>query len=185
MAGYSRRQAAQLVVVDGWKQAWLVPPATSGTVRMVFEPQGVFSVSIVLGLVLAACLGLAALVTLALWLRRRGPTLASTEPPEVYQPDLPDRVRQVGLVAGLAVLVVVSVPLAVGAVAGFFARRAGTVVVAAGCVVGVLAAALVAIWGDDAVVVPPTLSDVVVAVVVGSVCGAVLGRRAERGGGPS
>ena len=52
------------VLVDGWKQGWQVPGGTSGAVHLVFEPQGTFVVSIVVGLVLAALLMLGAVATL-------------------------------------------------------------------------------------------------------------------------
>jgi arabinofuranan 3-O-arabinosyltransferase len=173
------------VVVDGWKQAWLVPAASAGTVHLVFEPQGAFRSSIVVGLVLAGLLGLAALVTLALWLRRRNPDFAvpGTDEGGPGRPDSSPRLRRAGLLVGVVVLVAVSVPLAIGTTAGYLARRAHAVVVAAGCVAGALAAALVAIGSADAIVVAPTLSDAIVALLVGGVCGAVLGGREDSEGG--
>ena len=79
-------------------------------------------------------------------------------------------------VAAVALLAVVSLPLAAGAVLGWVTRKQPLHVVT-GAAAGALGfAALIALSGAGSVVVPPVGSDVVVAVVVGVVCGRAMVR---------
>ena len=82
--------------------------------------------------------------------------------------------RRTGMVAGAAVLALVSIPLSLGAVLGFLTRRAGFALLSLVCAAALLAAAVIAISGTSSVVVPPGVSDVIVALVVGVVAGRVL-----------
>ena len=54
------------VRVDGWRQAWLLPPGAGGTVTMSFAPQSSYVAGLAGGLV-----GVLLLIALAVWPRRR------------------------------------------------------------------------------------------------------------------
>ena len=54
------------VRVDGWRQAWLLPPGAGGTVTMSFAPQAAYAAGLAGGLV-----GVLVLIALAVWPRRR------------------------------------------------------------------------------------------------------------------
>ncbi|MEU6259431.1 alpha-(1-_3)-arabinofuranosyltransferase family protein [Streptomyces sp. NPDC047043] len=90
------------VRLDGWQQAWLIPADHSGTVRMEYEPAGLYEAGLAGGAV-----GVAALVALALAGRRRTvPTSAGdTEVP-------PTPGLLLGTVALTAVMALVAGPLA-------------------------------------------------------------------------
>lgn len=168
------------IVIDGWKQAWMVPAGSSGPVLLHFEPQRVFKVSIVGGLVLAGVIVAAALVLLVL--ARVRPRRRAVDGPagegSRATPVNPTRRRASGVV-GVVVLGLLSVPLAAGSVAGFFLRRSGPLVLPAVCGLGLAAAAVVAAWGTGTIVVPPPLADVITAAVIGAVVGAVVGAGPE------
>jgi arabinofuranan 3-O-arabinosyltransferase len=175
------------VVVDGWRQGWQVPGGTSGEVHLEFAPQRGFVASIVIGLVLAALLQLVAVLTLmtAGLGARFQPAPANgahaAEPPTAAMAGA----LRWGL-AGLSVvfLAAVSVPLAVGAVGGYVLRRSWPAWSPAVVGVGLAAAVVVTIAGAGTPVKPSSTSDVIVALLVGSICGAVLGRRDAGGREP-
>ncbi len=176
-------------VVDGWKQAWDVPAGSSGEVQMVFEPQSRFVISIVAGLALAALLGLAALVTLVLARQGAWAMAGPSAAPSLEGLDAASfstlgprhrRLTLVGVIAAGAVLAVVSVPLAIGAAVGFVLRRAGSSPLVATVVIGLTAAVLVVLTGDGTAIRPSATSDILVALVVGSICGTTLRRTDDR-----
>ena len=184
------------VLVDGWKQGWQVPGGSSGAVHLVFEPQGVFAVSIVVGLVLAALLMLGAVATLTVpRLRAWGtpdPAPATglaglkVEPTTAVRADARTKVvRWTVLGISAMVLAVVSLPLAAGAAAGYLLGRSTSPWSAVAVGLGLVAAVLATITGDGTPVRPSDTSDVLVALLVGSICGAVLGRHEEGGSEPS
>ncbi|WP_210503836.1 alpha-(1-_3)-arabinofuranosyltransferase domain-containing protein [Nocardioides xinjiangensis] len=159
------------VVLDGWRQGFVVPAGTTGVVVMDYAPQTPFRVALVGGLVLV---GLLLLLAVALLARGTG-RLRDASP--TVEPAAPAG-RPVGPWAqlpALAVLGLLSLPLALGALAGRLTRHHSDVRVAAACV-GALAFAAVIALSTSAVVVPPVGSDVVAALTVGAVCGRVLAR---------
>jgi hypothetical protein len=83
------------------------------------------------------------------------------------------------------VLAVVSLPLAAGAAAGYLLGRSTSPWSAVAVGLGLVAAVLATITGDGTPVRPSDTSDVLVALLVGSICGAVLGRHEEGGSEPS
>ncbi len=95
------------VRADGWAQAWVVPAGSSGVVRMSFEPQGPFQVSLLLGALLAMTLLAVAVVTRG---GPPGPVLAETRLPALGR--------------ALTVAAVVAVGGGVGAVASGLALAA-------------------------------------------------------------
>ena len=173
------------VVIDGWKQAWHVPAGTSGDVKMEFSPQGPFRLGIVLGLVIAGLLSAAALYTLMLarrrpWGRHRRGVAPQGSPRETTWP--PRGFHRFGMVAGAGILALVSIPLSLGAVLGVFTRRASFAALSLACAASLMAAAVIAITDTSSVVLPPRISDVIVALVVGAVAGRVLSTRDQQGG---
>jgi arabinofuranan 3-O-arabinosyltransferase len=183
------------VLVDGWKQGWQVPGGTSGAVRLVFEPQGVFAASIVAGLVLALLLMLGAIATLTIpRLTARGtpgPVPATGPDGLAVRPSTgvraeprSDVVRRTALGIAVLLLAIVSLPLAAGAVAGYLLKRSTSSWSAAAVGLALAAAVLATITGDGTAVRPSGTSDVIVALLVGSICGAVLGRHDEGGSEP-
>jgi arabinofuranan 3-O-arabinosyltransferase len=180
------------VVLDGWRQGFVVPAGTTGVVALDYAPQVPFRLALVGGLGLVAVLLLLAVCLLAVGLpARRGGRARAGEHATADGPgagdastgDAPSARRGTRLwsyVPALAVLAVVSFPLAVGALAGWLTRdrpdlRLGDARLGAACV-GALVFAGVAALSTSAVVVPPVGSDVVVALAVGAVCGRVLAR---------
>lgn len=158
------------VVVDGWKQGWRIPAGTDGEVRLVYVPQTAFVVSLVVGLGLAGLVVLAAVVLLLR--RRRGRAWAGTPlPPRATSTWTPGPWWSL---AGLVGLALVSLPLALGAVAGRLTCGVRAPVVVAAGAVGVTAAALLAAAGSTPVS-PPVGSDLVTALVLGALVGRVLG----------
>ncbi|MET0523484.1 MAG: alpha-(1-_3)-arabinofuranosyltransferase family protein [Nocardioides sp.] len=156
------------VVVDGWKQGWRIPAGSAGEVTLVFTPQSSFEAGIIIGLVLAALLNLAAIVTLVLYRRRSRrrraiPTRAPGTGP-----------RRLLVIAGSGVLALVSLPLAVGALAGYAARRRSIGELSAVCASFLLVAAAVSLVDVASVITPPSAADVITAAVVGLVAGRVL-----------
>ncbi|MFC7497479.1 MULTISPECIES: alpha-(1-_3)-arabinofuranosyltransferase domain-containing protein [unclassified Nocardioides] len=168
------------VAIDGWKQGWRIPAGTAGKVTLAYTPQASFQWGIVIGLGLAALLSVAALVTLVVsggrWSRRRrGTRVAAAGHPGPGAVDAtafgPNRLV---VVVGAGALALVSLPLCVGAVAGFAARRLPLVALSAACATGLLVAAAAAIVDVGGAVTPPVVANVVTAVVVGLVAGRVL-----------
>ncbi|MDC0773533.1 alpha-(1-_3)-arabinofuranosyltransferase domain-containing protein, partial [Streptomyces sp. HD] len=102
------------VRLDGWQQAWLIPAGQSGTVRMVYEPAGLYR-----GALIGGAVGVAALVALALVRRRPS---SSTTAGDRGVPPQPGPV--LGTVALTAVVALVAGPLAlVVPVLALVARR--------------------------------------------------------------
>lgn len=157
------------VVVDGWKQAWRVPAGSEGEVTLVFAPQSSFRAGIVIGLGLVALLTVAAITTYVL--HRRRPTRRPAMPPPAGGTGV---VHPILVAAGAGVLALVSFPLAVGAVAGYLARRRSIAEVSAVCASLLLAAVVVSLVNVASIITPPSQADVVTAVVVGLVAGRVL-----------
>jgi len=158
------------VRVDGWKQGWLVPAGTTGTVTLTFTPQGRYLASLVTGLALAGLLLLAALVLLLRPIHGRRAIPAAISP---GHPGLPWTVGLIGLGLTLGGAV-----LAAGMVAGAVRRRqapiAGLLLVAAAGALG--AAAATQTWLN--------VSDALCAAGVGAFAGSLLGtgqRLRERG----
>ena len=172
------------VVVDGWKQGWLVPAGTDGPVRLSYAPQTTFVVSIVAGLVLAGLVVLAALFLLVgahrVRRRRPGPWHEGSEDRAVPPAEggaagpTPDRGRRAAGLVGLVTLALVSLPLALGAIVGRVTRAAPTPLVAAAGLV-LLGLAGVLVFSGSSAITPPVTSDVLTALVVGALAGRVLG----------
>ncbi|WP_308645392.1 alpha-(1-_3)-arabinofuranosyltransferase family protein [Nocardioides cavernae] len=163
------------VVLDGWRQGYVVPAGTDGVVELDYAPQGPFEVSLVAGLGAAAALLLLALVLLV---RGVGTTSPARRPPAA--PPRPTgavavRWRHAARGVGAVALAAISVPLAAGALVGWLTRHASDLQVWAAGTAALAFSAVVAL-SASAVVVPPVGSDVVVALVVGVVCGRVLAR---------
>lgn len=103
------------VEVDGWMQGWRVPADVSGTVELRYEPQRPYLIGLVGGLVLALLVVLSAGWAVLRPGRRREVRRL------VARPDRPWRTgATVVLLLGLTVL---SVPVAVGALAGLVLMR--------------------------------------------------------------
>jgi arabinofuranan 3-O-arabinosyltransferase len=170
------------VVLDGWRQGFVVPAGTRGVVSLDYAPQVPFRLALVGGLGLVGMLLLLAVGLLAL---RSGRTRAAgdgtvDDPVPVDAPYGWRDIRTWSRVPALAVLALLSLPLAVGAFVGWLTQRGQDVRVdddrfAAACVGAFAFAAAIAL-STSAVVVPPVGSDVVVALAVGAVCGRVLVR---------
>ncbi len=177
------------VVLDGWKQGWRLPAGSHGDVTMEFTPQGTFVAGVIVGLLLALLLNVLAVATFVRHrLRLRGSR--STDDATMLLPGSGTigsgwRPRWLGLAAGAVVLTFVSVPLCLGAAVGLATRRATFAVLSAAGVALLLVAALAAIADPGSVVIPPAISDVLVAFVVGGVAGRVWAERDQlEGGGP-
>ncbi|NPD06389.1 DUF3367 domain-containing protein [Nocardioides sp. zg-1308] len=164
------------VVLDGWRQGFVLPAGATGVVELDYGPQVPFRVSLVGGLVLV---GLLLLLSGFLLVRRVGRAPAPAADEEAGDPGGPARRSSRGwqLVQLPAVLVVgiVSLPLAVGALVAWATRHHPLHLVSAACAAALAFAGLMAVSASE-VVVPPVGSDVVVALVVGVVCGRVLVR---------
>lgn len=160
------------VALDGWRQGFVVPADTAGVVAIDFAPQGLFRLALVGGLVVVGILLLLALALLV-----RGTGRRDADPThDVGQTGAPSPgARGWTRIPAAVVLALVSLPLAVGALIGWLTRDRDDQRVAAACV-GALAFAAVIAVSASAVVVPPVVSDVVVALAVGVVCGRVLAR---------
>ena len=173
----------ETVVIDGWKQGWLLPAGTSGEVTLEFAPQTTFRTGILVGGALAVLLNVAAAVTFVLFLlnrrrRRAAGDLAAPEPAEEMKTaPAGSRVGRAGLVAGAVLMAVVSVPLCLGALAGYATRRSAFIALSAAVAVALLVAALAAVVDPGSVVTPPVGANVLAALVVGLVAGRVLGER--------
>jgi arabinofuranan 3-O-arabinosyltransferase len=158
-------QVLQPLRVDGWRQAWVVPPATSGTAELVFAPDTSYRRALAVG-------GAAALVLLALVLTpaRRHPTAArrARRPVRI--------VLRVTIAAGTGLLALglaggLSAALATVLLAGSDARRRWWVAAA-----GVLAAttsAVLAPW--PAGTTWPSSVQTLTAVVISAASGLVVG----------
>ncbi|GCD95038.1 alpha-(1-_3)-arabinofuranosyltransferase domain-containing protein [Embleya hyalina] len=91
------------VRIDGWQQGWLVPAGAAGTVRLDYEPGGIYR-----GALIGGAVALAALLALAL-IRRRGELPAGDAESRV-EPPAPGSIQ--GVVAPTAVIVLIAGPLA-------------------------------------------------------------------------
>jgi arabinofuranan 3-O-arabinosyltransferase len=159
------------VVLDGWRQGFVVPDGTAGVVVMDFAPQALFRFALVGGLVVAGILMLLALALAVRGTGRREDLVHDAAETGAA----PSGARAWTQVPAGVVLVLVSLPLAVGALIGWLTRDRGDLRVAAACVGALVFAGVIAV-SASAVVVPPVVSDVVVALAVGAVCGRVLAR---------
>lgn len=168
------------VVLEGWQQGFVMPAGANGEVLLTYVPQDGFRAGLLGGLALAGILQGLAVVLLLLRRRRRGPALSHGDPasaaPLISGPRSGARrapVRAVLEVVSVLVLGVISVPLAVGAGVGRLTARRRSGPVAVICATVLVLAALVAVVASS-VVVPPVGADILVALVVGVVCGRVL-----------
>ncbi|WP_439679460.1 alpha-(1-_3)-arabinofuranosyltransferase domain-containing protein [Embleya sp. MST-111070] len=91
------------VRIDGWQQGWLVPAGAAGTVRLDYEPGGIYR-----GGLIGGAVALAALLALA-FIRRRGELPVGASESRV-EPPAPGSI--LGVVALTAVIVLVAGPLA-------------------------------------------------------------------------
>lgn len=157
------------VALDGWRQGFVVPAGTSGLVTLDYAPQTPFRVALVGGLGLVAVL----LLLAAALLRRTGRTQPEDPLPADDVVGDGSSTRRWMVAPALALLALVSLPLALGAVAGGLTWRRPDGQVAAVCVGALVFASLIAL-STSAVVIPPVGSDVVVALAVGVVCARVL-----------
>jgi arabinofuranan 3-O-arabinosyltransferase len=164
------------VVLDGWRQGFVLPAGTSGVVELDYGPQAPFRAALQGGLVLV---GLLLLLAVLLLVRSAGRSAAmptgDASVATVGDSRRSTRVKQLAQLPAVLVLGLVSLPLAVGALVAWATRHRSIAEVSAACA-GALAFAGVMALSASAVVVPPVGSDVVVALVVGVVCGRVLVR---------
>ena len=125
------------VTVDGWQQAWVVPAGDGGTVDLAFTPDRGYRAALVIGAALAVLLLAVALLAWERPRRRPVPETTSRVP-----------VALVGAVAlaGVAGGPVALAGVAAGTVAVLLGRRSWVAV----AVVGLGAAALLAVLTDDA-----------------------------------
>lgn len=177
------------VLVDGWKQGFVVPASSTGRVALHYAPQGPFVAGIVTGGLLAALLVVASVL---LWRRRLEvpAPAAAPQPRSVGRPLLRGRGRAGLGAVGALVLAVVSLPLAVGALTGAVAasrgpgsRLSGRVVRWAPVLGGVAFAGAVALTLvlADSVLDPPETAEVLVAWAVGLAVGLLVVPRSGRG----
>lgn len=162
------------VVLDGWRQGFVLPAGTTGVAELQYKPQAEFRVALVGGLILAALLVVLAMLLLLAQARRDGRQDSVLGPVILAAAEG----RPLGKAAQLVILLalaVVSLPLAVGALVGRLTRGRDDRPVSTACTTALVCAAVVAVAGSS-VVVPPVGSDVLVALVVGLVCGRVLTR---------
>ena len=166
------------VVVDGWKQAWRIPAGSTGEVTLSFTPQSSFLNGIVFGLVLAALLNVAALVMLVVYRRRTIRHRATRHRPGATLAPGPHRVV---VAVGSGVLALVSLPLALGALGGYVARRRSIAEMSAVCASLLVVAAAISMVDVATIITPPPAADVITAAVVGLVAGRVFfgGARTE------
>ncbi len=164
------------VVLDGWRQGFVLPAGTSGVVELDYGPQAPFRAALQGGLLLV---GMLLLLAVLLLVRNAGRPAAmptgDASVATVGDSRRSTRVKQLAQLPAVLVLGVVSLPLAVGALVAWATRHRSIAEVSAACA-GALAFAGVMALSASAVVVPPVGSDVVVALVVGVVCGRVLVR---------
>ncbi|WP_191280319.1 alpha-(1-_3)-arabinofuranosyltransferase domain-containing protein [Nocardioides flavus (ex Wang et al. 2016)] len=175
------------VVLDGWRQGFVVPAGTRGVVSLDYAPQVPFRVALLGGLgVVALLLLLAVGLVVGRVGRLRGEDPAAGEPAaqDASTGTHTDRptpgwrdLRSWSQAPALVVLALVSLPLALGALGGWISSRrpdAGLVDVRLGAAcLGAFAFSGAIALSTSAVVVPPVGSDVVVALAVGAVCGRV------------
>ncbi|KAB1140993.1 DUF3367 domain-containing protein [Streptomyces luteolifulvus] len=95
------------VRLDGWQQAWLIPAGSSGTVRLEYEPTGLYRAGLAGGAV-----GVAALAVLAFLGRRRAVQGAHALDDRTNTAVAPAPGRVLGTVALTAVVAVAAGPLA-------------------------------------------------------------------------
>jgi arabinofuranan 3-O-arabinosyltransferase len=93
-AGWQAVTAAGRVLrpvrLDGWKQAWLLPAGTAGTVTLTYQPAGVYRASIAGGL---AILAVVAFLALGRWPRRRAQGREPAGPDAPPRPDAGQKAR--------------------------------------------------------------------------------------------
>ena len=161
------------VVLEGWRQGFVLPAGTTGVAELEYAPQAGFRVALVAGLVLAAALVVLAVFLLLAQARGGGRQERVPDPVPVEHAAQrpPGRAAQLVILLGLAV---VSLPLAAGAALGRLTRDRDVLHVTTVCTGALVLAAVVALWGSS--VVPPAGSDVLAALAVGLVCGRVLSR---------
>jgi arabinofuranan 3-O-arabinosyltransferase len=157
------------VVLDGWRQGFVVPSGTVGVADLVYEPQQAFRAALVGGVIVAAGLMLLALFLL---LARPGRS-SGTLPAPLSAASLEHRPAAWTALLAVAALALVSLPLAAGAAAGRLVATGRVGLIGLAATLASMIAAVVAV-SQMAVVVPPTGADVLVAIAVGAVCGRVL-----------
>ena len=154
----------------------MLPAGTSGVVELDYGPQAPFRAALQGGLLLV---GMLLLLAVLLLVRNAGRPAAmptgDASVATVGDSRRSTRVKQLAQLPAVLVLGLVSLPLAVGALVAWATRHRSIAEVSAACA-GALAFAGVMALSASAVVVPPVGSDVVVALVVGVVCGRVLVR---------
>lgn len=163
------------VVLDGWRQGYVVPAGTDGVVEIDYAPQRPFQLSIIVGLLVAGALLVLALLLLVRGVGRESPVRRPTAALTRTDGTVVRRSRRAARVLAAVGLAAVSVPLAAGALVGWLTRHATDLQVWAAGTAALVFSAVVAL-SASAVVVPPVGSDVVVALGVGVVCGRVLAR---------
>ena len=140
------------VRVDGWQQAWVLPPGRGGQVTLEFAPDRTYQVGL-----LAGALAVVLLLVTALLPRRRGPTAltpppgpATTAPPDTASGIAQPSQRGVAL-TGLVLLALLGVLGGVLPVAAFLVcvlmRKAGRALLPMVALGGLTAATLVAVTG--------------------------------------
>jgi arabinofuranan 3-O-arabinosyltransferase len=148
--------------VDGWQQAYVVPPGTAGTVHLVFAPGRLYRAGLAAGAAAVLLLLLAALV----------PGGTEGPPPPLYRRRRTGVALAAGLTLALALIGGGVGLLAVAAVVAvaWAARRFRRVLLGALAGTAVLSAALVGLWaGTSAEPATQALMLVALAAVVGSV----------------
>ncbi|WP_224273969.1 alpha-(1-_3)-arabinofuranosyltransferase domain-containing protein [Nocardioides lacusdianchii] len=163
-------EALRPVVVDGWRQGFVLPAGTQGVVELDYGPQAPFRVALVGGLVLVALLLLLAVLLLARGAGRGSGVPADQSPATVGEAKRPATGQHMARLCAVLALGAVSIPLAAGALLAWVTRRHLLHHVTAACGAALVFAGVIALSASE-VVVPPVGADVVVALVVGVVCG--------------
>ena len=172
------------VVLDGWRQGFVLPAGTDGVVDLEYRPQRLYQTSLLVGLLLAGVLLILGAVLLVRWFtasrdRDRFESSAVEPDREGSAPApvrLPTRWRLVGSGLLLIGVAAVSLPLSFGVLIGGLGRRVSLWVVSAvGTGLLLVAAVLAAASGE--IVIPPQSAELCVAVAVGLFSGRALIRR--------
>lgn len=169
------------ITVDGWAQGWVVPAGTTRVVHLTYAPAPWYRLALLVGLSLAMGLLVVAAVLVVRHRRRVGVGIALMNGQNAVVLDAetptatPRWVRIVGVTGGLVLLAsaggpVVAVATLLGALAAR-RRAAAAVLMVLGCTVG--AVGWKAVLGTPVSITGP---DVLAAVIVGLVCGLILGR---------
>jgi arabinofuranan 3-O-arabinosyltransferase len=166
-AGWSARWEGGTLApvrVDGWRQAWLLPPGVSGRVEITYAPDQLFRAALVVG---ALCLLLLVALAVVRPRRARDWSLASPPPPPV-------RTGWRLLGTGLVALVALGPVGAASALAASRIRAQGfRLGVASLGVVAAVAGAVAAPWPASTLWQPAV--DSTLALVTSAATGAVLG----------